>query len=93
MPTDVVVFGIDAISDPAFDIDANDKRRQKVFARDRTMLAQSQNRREDRPRRVDHATCVGVVVIQDVRSDAVDQGGIENIESFRSPEETGLRRT
>src|SRR3546814_6568686 len=72
VPAAVVVIRIDGIADAALHLDADDQRGQQLAARQRADLRQRQQRRGDRPGRVDAGLQVGVVVVEPVRGDAVE---------------------
>ena len=93
VPAAVVVGRIHRIADAAFHLDAEHHRVEEVGARLRAVLRQGQQRRDDRPGRVDHRLEVRVVEVEDVRADAVHQRRVQHVHSLAPAEHRGLRRT
>ena len=76
MPADVVMVGIDRVADPALDIDAEHQGVDEAFARNRPIFGQGEDGGGDRPGGMDHRLQMGVVEIEHVGADAVDQRGV-----------------
>jgi hypothetical protein len=74
------MVGIDAIADAAFDLDADNKRRQEVAAADRPIFRHGKDRRCDRAGGMDDRLQMGVVIVEHMRGNAVDQRGVEFVE-------------
>ena len=93
MPAHVVVFRIDRISDAAFHVDAGDQSRYEVMARNRTMLAEREYRGDHRPGRMNDVVRVCIVVVEHMRADAIDEGGVHDIEPLAPSKNAGLSRS
>ena len=63
---------------------------REVAPGDRPVFRQRQDRRGHRTRRVNDGPQVGVVVIEDVRADAVHQGRVQHVQLFLAPEHRRL---
>ena len=81
---------INGVADPAFHVDTRDQRIHEITARDRPMLAESQDRGDDRAGRMNDVSRMGIVVVQNMRADAVDQSGVQDIEPLLSSEDARL---
>ena len=75
VPAAVVMPGRDAQADAAGDLAAEQEGVQHGGAGQAALLGQRQQRREDRGCGMDHRRQMGVVIIQQVRGDGVDEGG------------------
>src|SRR5262249_46004785 len=91
VPADVVMRGVDRVADAALGFYAEDEGVQEVAAADRTMLGQSEDRRGDRAGRMDDGFQMRVVEVEDMAGNAVEQGGMEDVEPVRAPEHARLR--
>ena len=90
VPAGVVVVRVYRVADPALDLDAQHERVHEVFAADRTVLGEGQDCRAHRAGRMDHRLQVGVVEVEHVRADAVEQRGMQDVEPLAAAEHRGL---
>src|SRR5262245_25880769 len=81
------------VSDAAFRIHTQDERIYEITSRDWTMFAECQNRGDHGTCRVNDVTGMGVIVIENVRADTVDQSGIQDVEPLFSAKDARLRRS
>src|SRR5829696_2272074 len=82
MPSSVVVLGVNGVSDPTLDLNAKDERMKKFTAGHRACFSQWQQGRRDRPSRMDNRSEMGIIEIEDVRRDSVQQSRVEQIQFF-----------
>ncbi len=92
MPADIVMVRIDGVADPAFRLDAENQRIEKVLAGNRLYLRQRKNRGRHRTGRMNDRLQVGVVEIENMARHAIDEGGVHDIEPLAAAEQRGLRR-
>ena len=86
------MVGIDRVADAALGLDAERKRMDELGAADRAVLGEHEDRGRDRAGGMDHRLQVRVVEVEDVRADAVEQGGAEDVDAFAAAEDAGLGR-
>ena len=84
--------GVDGVADAAFHLHAQHQGVQEVAPGDGPILRERQDRRSHRTGRMDDGPEVRVVVIEDVRGDAVHQGRVQNVHALLAAEDGGLRR-
>jgi hypothetical protein len=82
---------VDGLADATLDFDAQRERVHEVFAARVLPLAERQDRRGDRSGRVDDRLEMGIVVVEHVRGDAVQQGGMHDVEALAPAEHGRLR--
>ena len=91
MPAARIMPGRHRISDPAFDLDPENERRDHVPAGKPPRLRQRQNRRRDRRSRMNDRVQMGIVEIQQVGRDRIDEGRAERIEPLRPADDRRCR--
>jgi hypothetical protein len=77
----------DRLADPQFRLDSHHQRVDEVASADRPVLGQSQDRRGDRSRRMNRGVGMGVVKIENMRTDPVQQRGMENVHTLAAAEQ------
>jgi hypothetical protein len=87
------VLRIDGIADAALHFDAEDEGVQEVAPAHPPCLRQRQERGGDRPGRMDDGFQMRVVEIEDVRGNAVDERGVQEVELVAAAEDCGLARS
>ena len=93
MPTDIVVRRIDRVADTALDFDAEDKCVQKVSPAHRSVLGQRQQCRGHRSAGMDHRFEMGVIEVEHMRTDAIDQRRVHDVEPLGAAEHARLPGT
>ena len=63
---------------------------QEIGASDRLVLRQGQGGGNHRPRRMDNGFEMGIVIVEYVGADAVDQGGMQAVEAFAAAQKVGF---
>ena len=91
VPAAVVVRGVDGVADAAFRFDAEHHRVEEVAPGHRAMLREREERRDDRPGRMDDGLQVRVVEVEHVRADAVHQRRVQDVQPLAAAEHRGLR--
>ena len=87
MPAPRIVPRRDRIADPALDLDAEDEGGEQVPPGRSAGLRQRQHRRGDRRRRMNDRVEMGVVEIEQIGRNRIDEGGAERIEPFRTADD------
>ena len=84
MPAARVMTGRDGVADPALDFGAQDERVQHRRPGQAALFRKREHGRGDRRGRMDDRAQMGVVVVEQVPADRVDECGAEQIEPFRA---------
>jgi hypothetical protein len=80
-------------ADPAFGFHTEDERQDKVASADRPVFGERKDRRRHRRRGMDRGLGMRIVEVEDMRTDAVHQRGIEDVHAFGSSEQSCLTGT
>jgi hypothetical protein len=92
VPADVVMGRVDGVAEPAFHLDPDDQRLEEGAPGKAVPFGEGQQRRGDRPRRVDDRLEVGVVEIEDVARNAHGESGAEQVGLALAARHRELRR-
>ena len=84
VPADVVMVGVHGVADAAFHLHPEDQRMEEVAAGDGPVLGQGQQRCGHRPGGMDDGPQVGVVEVEHVGAQAVEQRRMQRIDPFRA---------
>ena len=88
MPPARVMTGGNRVADAALDLHPEDKCVQRNGAGQVALLRQRQHRRQDRGCWVDDRAQMRVVIVQQISADGVDEGGTQDIQAFRAPDDS-----
>ena len=87
VPAAVVVVRVHDVADAAGDVDAEHQRVDHLAPAGAAPLGQRQHRRGDRPGGMDDRLQVGVVEVEGVRGDAVDERGARHVDLLGAAEQ------
>ena len=93
VPAGVIVRRQHGARDAAFDFNAGDKGIDQFSTGCTAQFGQRQHGRRDRPARMHQRIGMGVIKIEHVRADAIDQRGVENVGALAASEQRRLRGT
>ena len=90
VPADVIMGGIDGVADAAFHFHADDEGVQQLGAAQGLIFRHGKNRRGDGAGGMDDGLQMGVVEVEHVARDAVEQGGVHHVEMLAAAQDRGL---